>query len=73
MAITVIFTASNGPQIAKDIFEEKENKNFGAFGAMTGSSTQAMWKSGRAAAFGLGKSPKPGEMGGFLSALGQIG
>lgn len=68
LAVAVIFAASNGPQIAKDLFEEKDNKNYGAFGATSGSSLQMMYKAGKATMFGFGKTPQPGTPGGIMTA-----
>lgn len=73
MALTVIFAASNGPQIAKDMLGEKDNKNFQALGSSAGASLQSVYKAGKATVYGFGKTPQPGQRGGPLTALGQLG
>lgn len=58
MAITVIFAASNGPQIAKDLFEEKDNKNFG--GLATGLGQSSKIATGSVSAMSEYTAPIPG-------------
>lgn len=71
-AITTLFAASNGPQIAKDLLKFKDNKNFNAFQTTSGAALQSTYKAGKATIYGFGKTPSPGSRGGALAAFGQV-
>ncbi len=73
LGLVVVFVASSAPQMAKDMFKVKDDKNTAAFGALIGQSTGMVYKGGRATYAAFGKVPMPGARGGFQAALGQLG
>jgi len=72
LGVVIIFVASNSPQIAKDMFKIKEDKNTGAFGTFMGTGLSTVITGAKASYSAFGKTVKPGERGGLQAAIGQL-
>lgn len=73
LGIIVLFAASQGPQMAKDMLQVKDDKYAGAFGTMMGGATQMVYKTARGTHAAFGKIPTPGARGGLTAAWNVMG